>query len=113
MKAGNYICETFGKIKISQDPAVRFQFPLVQPQVRSCRFRFSTGELPENSLDKVWAASRLGSWHNKIGYRGLRRACYMGARHFLYEMHDNYVTGSQPVKGKNTAETEIPEAVGP
>ena len=51
--AGNYIVENFGKIKISEHLTIRFEFPVVQPQVRLCRVRFTTRERLENSLDKV------------------------------------------------------------
>ena len=60
--AGNYMGENFGKIKISQDPTSRFEFPFVQPQFRSCSFGWWSGELPENSSSKVWAGSRSAMW---------------------------------------------------
>ena len=35
MMAGNYSYENFGKVKISQDPTIRFEFPFVQSEIRS------------------------------------------------------------------------------
>ena len=35
MMAGNYSDENFGKVKISQDPTIRFEFPFVQSEIRS------------------------------------------------------------------------------
>ena len=35
MMAGNYSCENFGKVWISQDPTIRFEFPFVQSEIRS------------------------------------------------------------------------------
>ena len=53
------------KIKISQDPTIRFELPFVQPQIRSCSFGWWSGELPENSLSKVWTPLRSATrWWN-------------------------------------------------
>ena len=60
--AGNYLVENFGKIKIFQHLTIRFGYPFVQLKLRSHSFRFAKRELPENSLGKVWAPLRLGSW---------------------------------------------------
>ena len=35
MIAGNYSGENFEKVKISQDPTIRFEFPFVQSEIRS------------------------------------------------------------------------------
>ena len=59
---GNYVVENFGKVKISQDPTNRIQFPFVQYQFKLCSFRCWTRELTENSLSKVWAPLRSAKW---------------------------------------------------
>ena len=83
--AGANVVENFGKLKISQDPTIRFEFPFVQPQFRSCSFGWWSGELPENSLSKVWTSARSAKWWWKFEKFDACNICHL--HYTICELH--------------------------